>query len=77
MEKVNHPAHYNVPGRRECIVEMLDHFGRDAVYWFCVCNAYKYRYRAGLKGSAETDLQKAAWYENFAFDLKGSAEHDK
>ncbi len=69
MEKVNHPGHYNIPGRKECIVEMQEKFGSEAVYWFCKLNAYKYRYRAALKGDKQTDLDKAAWYEAYASKL--------
>lgn len=61
-DPVNHPAHYNIPGRKECIAEMLDVYGAEKVKAFCELNAYKYRYRHTLKGGAE-DLQKAAWYD--------------
>lgn len=62
MEKVNHPKHYNRPGRKECIEEMLDIYGPEKVSAFCELNAYKYRYRAGLKGNKDEDLKKADWY---------------
>ena len=62
MEAVNHPAHYNAPGRKECIVEMLELFGSEKVQAFCELNAYKYKYRHDLKNGQE-DLDKAAWYE--------------
>ena len=62
MDNVNHPAHYNIPGRKECIVEMLEKFGSEKVQIFCELNAYKYRYRHELKNGQE-DLDKAAWYE--------------
>lgn len=62
METVNHPAHYNIPGRKECIVEMLERFGSEKVQAFCELNAYKYRYRHEMKNGQE-DLDKAAWYE--------------
>lgn len=26
-DMVNHPTHYNIPGRKECIEEMIDRFG--------------------------------------------------
>jgi len=26
MENVNHPSHYNQPGKKECIVEMYEKF---------------------------------------------------
>lgn len=61
-EKVDHPRHYNIPGRRECIAEMLEVYGAEKVKAFCELNAYKYRYRNTLKGGEE-DLQKAAWYD--------------
>ena len=68
-DNVSHPSHYQREGRRECIVEMVEKFGEVPVYWFCMLNAYKYEYRAGLKGDAETDLRKAEWYRNYACKL--------
>ena len=50
-DNVNHPSHYQ--GKRECIEVMRKMFGDEAVKGFCKCNAYKYRFRAGRKGSAE------------------------
>lgn len=68
MDMVNHPAHYNKPGRKECIVEMLDIFGIEAVQAFCELNAYKYVYRSELKNGQE-DLDKAQWYLNKKSEL--------
>ena len=70
-EMVNHPDHYNQPGKKECIVEMEEKFGTEAVYSFCVCNAFKYEYRAGEKTDnlKEQDLKKAAWYTDYAAKL--------
>jgi hypothetical protein len=70
-EYVNHPKHYNIDGRKECIVEMEEKFGAEAVYWFCVLNAYKYRYRKGLKESntEEQDMKKAQWYDSKAHEM--------
>lgn len=48
-EAVNHPAHYNMEGRKECIEEMVDIFGVEEVKAFCKLNVYKYRYRFALK----------------------------
>ena len=62
MSQVNHPKHYNLPGKKECIVEMYERFGALAVFIFCVLNTYKYRYRAGYKDSKEQDIDKAKWY---------------
>lgn len=53
---VTRPKHYNShPSGIECI-EISQHYG------FCVGNAIKYIWRAGLKGSAVEDLKKARWY---------------
>lgn len=68
---VNHPSHYNAEGRKECIVEMEELFGKEAVITFCKLNAYKYKYRASLKGNAVEDIKKARWYEDYAKKLAG------
>ena len=47
MSNVDHPAHYNVKGKKECIDEMVDDFGLEMAISFCLTNAYKYLYRAG------------------------------
>ena len=70
MEKVNHPVHYNAPGRKECIDEMIEKFGVDKVIAFCELNEYKYLYRHEMKNGVE-DLQKAEWYRNKAQELRG------
>lgn len=55
-DPVNHPEHYCAhPSGVECI-QVAEHFN------FCVGNAIKYLWRAGLKGDALEDLQKARWY---------------
>lgn len=72
-EQVNHPNHYKIPGRDECIVEMQNKFGTEKVLAFCELNAYKYRYRYELKNGQE-DLKKADWYDHYAEKLKGSEE---
>lgn len=63
---VAHPKHYNQIGRKECIEEMRDRFGKNAVIHFCLLNAYKYQYRADLKGKRDEDMQKAQWYIDYA-----------
>ena len=68
-EMINHPAHYNLPGRRECIVEMEERFSPQIVFGFCIGNEYKYTYRAGHKGDIEQDAKKAAWYQRKAKEL--------
>lgn len=63
-ELVNHPNHYNLPNRKECIVEMEEKYGTFITAVFCLTNAYKYLYRAGTKdgNSKEQDISKAKWY---------------
>lgn len=65
MSNVNHPSHYNEPGKKECIVEMQEMYGRFFILGFDLGNAYKYLYRAGLKDGnpVEQDIEKARWYE--------------
>ena len=69
-EMVNHPSHYNLPDRKECIDEMIDIYGLKDVAKWCEITAYKYRYRAGHKDSLEQDAQKAVWYTIKAHELK-------
>jgi len=53
---VNHPPHYKShPSGIECI-QVTEHMN------FCLGNAVKYIWRAGLKGDSIQDLEKAAWY---------------
>lgn len=60
-EKVNHPSHYNREDAMEAIDEMILVFGKEAVKNFCLCNVWKYRYRAADK-NGEIDLEKSDWY---------------
>lgn len=60
---VNKPKHYNRDGAMQCIDEMILVFGKETVLSFCLCNAWKYRYRAADKNGAE-DLAKSDWYLN-------------
>lgn len=59
---VNHPNHYTKDGM-ECIDEMVLIFGKDVVADFCLCNVWKYRYRA-LAKNGEEDIAKSHWYMN-------------
>lgn len=53
---IRHPPHYTKhPSGVECI-EISEHFG------FCLGNVIKYVWRAGSKGDALEDLEKAKWY---------------
>ena len=67
MSEVNHPSHYNIPGKKECIVEMREKYGDTMTAIFCLMNAYKYNYRAGEKvGELVTDdLSKMQWYIDY------------
>lgn len=69
-EMVNHPSHYNLPNRKECIDEMIDIYGLKDVAKWCEITAYKYKYRAGHKDSFIQDIQKASWYMVKARELK-------
>ena len=60
-EKVDHPSHYNREDAMECIDEMILIFGKEAVKNFCLCNVWKYRYRAADK-NGKIDLEKSDWY---------------
>lgn len=70
-EQVNHPSHYNIAGKRECIVAMQEDYGDYITITFCLTNAYKYLYRAGMKegNSQEQDIAKAKWYYDYAQGL--------
>ena len=65
--EVNHPSHYN-HGGMETIDKMIKLYGIEKVKAFCELNAFKYRDRAGYKGSSDStiarDIHKALWYEN-------------
>lgn len=55
---VNNPPHYTAhPSGVECI-QITEHMN------FCIGNAVKYLWRAGLKGDAIEDLEKAVFYIN-------------
>lgn len=58
---INHPSHYCREGGMECLDEMELIFGREALKYFCLCNAWKYRYRASAKNGDE-DLKKSDFY---------------
>lgn len=72
-DMVNHPPHYT-NGGMECIDEMILVFGKEAVANFCICNAWKYRYRAITK-NGEEDMQKSHWYINKYKELLGNANY--
>lgn len=58
---VDHPRHYNREGAMECIDEMIEVFGKEAVKHFCLCNIWKYRTRCLYK-NGEEDMKKSDFY---------------
>lgn len=54
-DQINPPHYKQHPSGVECI-QIAEHLN------FCIGNAIKYLWRAGLKGDALTDLRKAKWY---------------
>lgn len=55
-DPIERPSHYCVhPSGVECI-QITEHMD------FCLGNAIKYIWRAGLKGDKIEDLKKAKWY---------------
>lgn len=70
-EKVDHPSHYNREDAMECIDEMILIFGKEVVADFCLCNVWKYRYRATDKNGL-IDLEKSDWYMKKYKELKES-----
>lgn len=67
MSSVNHPEHYKT-GNIECIDVMLETQGEEAVWDFCILNAFKYLYRHRNKNGIE-DIKKAQWYIDKAIEL--------
>ena len=56
-DPVNHPPHYNAHPSGVEAIDIAEHMS------FCVGNAIKYLWRAGLKNpDAVEDLRKASWY---------------
>lgn len=67
-DPVNHPSHYTThPSGVECI-HITEHMN------FCLGNAIKYIWRAGLKGERLEDLKKAQFYLNREIALAESRE---
>lgn len=76
-DPVNHPSHYEKQCSLECIDVMEACFDYDAVFDFCVCNAFKYLWRHKFK-NGEEDIKKAEWYINKAETIMydaGDEEH--
>jgi len=54
-DRIN-PDHYRSHPSGIEAIQVTEHFN------FCLGNALKYIWRAGLKGDAVEDLEKAKWY---------------
>lgn len=67
-DMVNHPNHYT-NREIECIDEMIHVFGAQVVMDFCLCNVWKYRYRA-LAKNGKQDIEKSDWYMKKYLELK-------
>ena len=61
-DNVSHPQHYTGQGAFECIEIMQLLFSPQEMNAFCLCNAFKYVWRAEYKNNKEEDLKKAEWY---------------
>ena len=61
-DPVNHPEHYQTADGIECIDAIAAALTPEQFAGFCRGNALKYLWRAGKKGSANEDLDKAIWY---------------
>jgi hypothetical protein len=55
-DAVTNPAHYTAHASGIECIQITEHMN------FCLGNAIKYIWRAGLKGDAIEDLEKAMWY---------------
>ena len=60
-DMVHSPPHYT-SRKMECIDVLEAILTPDEFRGFCLGNAIKYRWRAGLKGDAAQDMEKADWY---------------
>lgn len=78
VDVVNSPPHYtSSPARCDCgnrieCIQITEHMD------FCLGNAVKYIWRAGLKTDAIEDLRKSLWYIQREIDRRlHSAEREK
>jgi hypothetical protein len=72
VEIVDHPPHYTSHPSGIEAIQITEHMN------FCVGNAMKYLWRAGLKSESPIeDLQKAQWYINRELErLSGDKKAD-
>lgn len=64
QDNVNNPQHYAGSTSLECIEVMRVIFGDKAVYYFCLCNSFKYLWRYKNK-NGEEDIKKSKWYLDY------------
>ena len=68
-DAVNQPAHYTShESGIECI-QITEHMN------FCLGNAVKYLWRAGLKNNTIEDLKKAQWYIDREIKLRETVDN--
>lgn len=60
MSNVDHPSHYGGKDNAYEAIKVIEAWKLG----FCLGNAVKYISRAGKKGRAVEDLEKAVWYLN-------------
>ena len=66
-DNVNEPAHYT-SGQIECIDAIKEALGDIGFMAYCKGNVLKYLWRAGKKGDAREDLEKANVYLGWLLD---------
>jgi hypothetical protein len=62
MSNVDHPAHYGGEDNPYEVIKVLRNWDLELAKGFCWGSIIKYQARAGKKGSALEDRQKAEWY---------------
>jgi hypothetical protein len=70
VSAVDHPAHYGGADNPYEAIKVIEAWNLG----FCLGNAVKYIARAGKKGAALEDLQKARWYLDREIANKGEAK---
>jgi hypothetical protein len=68
------PVRYTQQGRETCD-RIRDTLGDEGFVAFCRGNAIKYRDRAGAKGDATGDEEKALWYTQMALHVENPARY--
>lgn len=68
---IDHPAHYGGADNPYEAIKVIEAWSLG----FCLGNAIKYIARAGKKGAAIEDLEKAAWYLHREIENRKKASH--